>query len=81
MVEERYWFIIFMGWFMVIWWDDFLVWDEWEFGGFKFVNILYNKVWVFDVSMYFFEINIYDLGINLFVFVFFNGVVMWFFGD
>lgn len=70
-----------MGWFMVIWWDDFLVWDEWEFGGFKFVNILYNKVWVFDVSMYFFEINIYDLGINLFVFVFFNGVVMWFFGD
>lgn len=72
---------MFMGWFMVIWWDDFLVWDEWEFGGFKFVNILYNKVWVFDVSMYFFEINIYDLGINLFVFVFFNGVVMWFFGD
>lgn len=70
-----------MGWFMIIWWDDFLVWDEWEFGGFKFVNILYNKVWVFDVSMYFFEINIYDLGINLFVFVFFNGVVMWFFGD
>lgn len=70
-----------MGWFMVIWWDDFLVWDEWEFGGFKFVNILYNKVWVFDVSMYFFEINIYDFGINLFVFVFFNGVVMWFFGD
>lgn len=70
-----------MGWFMVIWWNDFLVWDEWEFGGFKFVNILYNKVWVFDVSMYFFEINIYDLGINLFVFVFFNGVVMWFFGD
>lgn len=70
-----------MGWFMVIWWDDFLVWDEWEFGGFKFVNILYNEVWVFDVSMYFFEINIYDLGINLFVFVFFNGVVMWFFGD
>lgn len=70
-----------MGWFMVIWWDDFLVWDEWEFGGFKFVNIFYNKVWVFDVSMYFFEINIYDLGINLFVFVFFNGVVMWFFGD
>lgn len=72
---------MFMGWFMIIWWDDFLVWDEWEFGGFKFVNILYNKVWVFDVSMYFFEINIYDLGINLFVFVFFNGVVMWFFGD
>lgn len=72
---------MFMGWFMVIWWDDFLVWDEWEFGGFKFVNILYNKVWVFDVSMYFFEINIYDLGINLFVFVFFNGVVMLFFGD
>lgn len=80
-VEERYQFITFMGWFMVIWRDDFLVWDEREFGGLKSVNIPYNKVWVPDVSMYFSETNTHDLGINPFVSVFSNGVVMWFPGD
>lgn len=80
-VEERYQFITFMGWFIVTWFDDFLVWDETEFEGLKTVNIPYNKVWVPDISMYFSETNTHDLGVNPFVSVYSHGLVMWYPGD
>ncbi|XP_061175827.1 acetylcholine receptor subunit alpha-like [Saccostrea echinata] len=77
-VDERFQFISFYGWFNVQWKDEFLTWDANKQPGIKRINVPYKKVWRPDISLYYSEEHIHDLGAHPFVSITSQGHVTWF---
>jgi hypothetical protein len=77
-VDEIFQHISFFAWFNIQWKDEFLIWNETEYSGFKMVTIPYQKVWVPDLSMTNSEENSHQLGPHPFVSVTSAGQVLWF---
>lgn len=77
-VDERFQYISFYGWFEVQWRDEFLMWNETVYQGIKKISVPYQHVWVPDISMYYSEEHIHDLGVHPFVSVTSQGHVTWF---
>lgn len=77
-VDERFQYISFYAWFSVQWRDEFLTWNETEYPGIKGINVPYQKVWIPDISLYYSENHIHDLGVHPFVSITSQGHVTWF---
>jgi hypothetical protein len=77
-VDERFQYISFYAWFSVQWKDDFLIWNETEHPGTQIIKVPYQQVWIPDISLYYSESHIHDLGVHPFVSVSSRGYVTWF---
>ncbi|XP_056007992.1 neuronal acetylcholine receptor subunit alpha-7-like [Ostrea edulis] len=79
-VDEQFQYISFYAWFNIQWYDDFLTWNENEHAGIKTIAVPYQKAWIPDLSMWYSEEHLHDLGPHSFVSVTSDGHLVWFTG-